>query len=104
VQLAVAGDIDAIISGDSNFCVYVGPNGQSGLADIMLKDFQITKVDESIKGCKLYTGQKSVENLIEAILSPKLQHSPFNTSDKNFSICRPGYPAFSGVDFLWFVH
>jgi hypothetical protein len=29
----------AIISGGSDFCVYVGPNGRSGLADIKLKDF-----------------------------------------------------------------
>jgi 5'-3' exonuclease len=97
-QLAVAGDIDAIISGDSDFCVYVGPNGQSGLGDIMLKDFQIIKADESIKGCKLYTGQKSVADLIEAILTPKLGHSPFDKRDKNFSGRTPGYPAFSGVD------
>jgi 5'-3' exonuclease len=88
-QLAVAGDIDAIISGDSDFCVYVGPNGQSGLADIMLKHFQITKADESIKGCKLYTGQKSVADLVEGILSPKLQHSPFDRRHKNFSGRKP---------------
>lgn len=97
-QLAVAGDVDAIISGDSDFCVYVGPNGWSGLGDIMLKDFQLTKSDESIKGCKLYTGQQSVADLIEAILSPKLEHSPFDKRDKTFSGRKPGYPAFSGVD------
>jgi hypothetical protein len=40
----------------------VGPNGRSGLADIMLKDIQLMTTDESIKGSKVYTGQKGVAN------------------------------------------
>ena len=52
VQLAVEGGIDAIISGDSNFCVYIGP-GQSALADIMLKDLQVSTTGTSGRRCVL---------------------------------------------------
>ena len=93
-QLAVAGEIDAIISGDSDFCVYVGPNGQGGFADIMLKDLTLTIRNEPIKGCKVCTGQKAVADRIESILCPKLGHSPF---EKRFNGRVPQYPVFSGI-------
>jgi hypothetical protein len=67
------GCVDAIISGDSDFCVYVGP-GWNALADIMLKDLQASMTDETIKGCKVYTGQQSVADRIEAIRSTRLGH------------------------------
>jgi hypothetical protein len=41
--MLVTGDVDFIISGDSDFAMYVGPNGRTGMADIMLKDVHLKK-------------------------------------------------------------
>jgi len=76
-KLAVDGEVDFIVSGDSDFAVYVGPNGQNGLADVILKDVKLTMTKAPIRGCKVYTGQKGVADLIESILTPKLGYSPF---------------------------
>jgi 5'-3' exonuclease len=97
-KLAVAGNVDAIMSGNSDFCMYVGPNGLNGLEDIMLKDLQLSTTDNSIKKCKVYTGQQHVANQIKAILSMKLGHSPFEKRDNNFKGRTPDYPIFSGID------
>ena len=93
-KMAVNGDVDFFISGDSDFAVYVGPNGCNGLADIMLKDLKLTTNKEPIRSCKIYTGQKAVADRIEAILRPKLGRSPFDQT-KGGRI--PERPIFSGV-------
>lgn len=97
-KLAVIGKVDAIMSGDSDFCVYVGPNGPNGLEDIMLKDLQVSTTDDSIKKCKVYTSQQGAADRIEAILSTKLGHSPFEKRDKHFKGRTPSYPIFSRVE------
>ena len=89
-KMAVDGEIDAIISGDSDFAVYVGPGGCNGMADIMLKDVKLSMIKEPVQSCKLYTGQKAVADQIEAILQPKIDRSPFDNGRV------PQYPLFSG--------
>jgi len=91
-KMAVDGDIDFIVSGDSDFGMYFGPSGCAELADIMLKDLKLTTTKEPIRSCKVYTAQRAVADQIENILHPKLGHSPF----KGGRI--PKHPIFSGVD------
>jgi hypothetical protein len=88
---AVDGKIDFSVSGDSNMHMYVGPNGPHEMADIMLKDIRFSTRKETIECCKVCTGQKSVADLIESILRPKLGRSLFEAG------CIPNYPVFSGV-------
>jgi hypothetical protein len=57
--MAVAGDIDFIVSGDSDFAMYVGPSGRRGLADIMLKDMKLSTKKEWIFGMPLVTGHSA---------------------------------------------
>jgi hypothetical protein len=97
-KLAVSGEVDVIVSGDSDFLVYVGPNGPNVLEDIMLKDLQLSTTDDTIKKCRVYTGQRRVADRIEAILSAKLGHSPFEKRNKSFIGRTPSYPIFSGVE------
>jgi hypothetical protein len=91
-KLAVDGVVDAVVSGDSDFVVYVGPNGRNGTADVLLKDLKLTMTKEPIKSCRLYTGQKAVADRIETILQQKLGRSPFENEGRV-----PTYPIFSGV-------
>jgi len=94
-KMAVDGDADFIISGDSDFAVYVGPNGPNGMADVMLKDVKLTMRKEPIQSCKIYTGQKAVADRIETILRPKLGYLPFEKENGGRT---PDYPIFSGVN------
>ena len=99
-KMAVDGEIDFIVSGDSDFSVYIGPNGPYGTADIMLMDLKLTtKKEQPIRSCRVYTGQKKAADLIEAILRPKLGYSPFDTDKENKEKDgrTPNYPIFSGV-------
>lgn len=92
-KLAIDFKIDAIISGDSDFAMYVGPSGRKGMADLILKDFKLmmAKTKEPIKSCKVYTGQKAVADRIDAILRPKINQSPVETGRT------PEHPMFSEV-------
>jgi len=60
----------------------------------MVKDVKLNVRKEPIKSCRLYTGQETAANLIEAIIRPKLDRSPFEKEGKGRV---PDYPIFSGV-------
>jgi hypothetical protein len=76
-RMALTGEIDFTISGDSDFSMYIGPNGRRGLGDIMLKDVKLSTRNGRIVSCKVSTGQQTAADAIEATLNPKLGRSPF---------------------------
>ena len=49
---------------------------------------------EPVRTCKICTGQKAVADLIDSILSPKIDHSPFEVARGG---CIPTLPIFSGI-------
>lgn len=89
---AIESTADAIISGDSDFQMYVGPSGIDGFADLMLKDMKLNSRTGSIVSCKVVTGQKAVADRIDEILSPRLQKSAFKGGDAKV----PTNPIFDG--------
>ncbi len=58
----------AIISGDSDFSMRVGPGGPGGLGDLMLKDVVYDSKAKAIKLCTLIMGQSTVASKVVAIL------------------------------------
>jgi len=94
-KIMVDQNADAIISDDSDFAMYVGPNG----VDLLIKEVHIKTNDDPITSCRLCTGQESIANMIEALLNPKLGYSLFAKSNDNKSIDGkvPKYPIFSGI-------
>ena len=42
-DVAISGGCEAILSGDSDFAMYVGPGGPDKLADVMLRDIKINQ-------------------------------------------------------------
>jgi hypothetical protein len=86
-----------IISGDSDFAMYVGLSGPFYMSDIMIKDLKLTITKDPIKSFKIYTGQAAVADKLEEILQPKLGQSPFENITKNDKGRVPKYPIYSGV-------
>ena len=71
---AIDGDIDAIVSGDSDFAMYVGPCGPDGLGDLMLCDLKLTsgKGVKTVECITIKTGQRATAEFIFKVLQPKL--------------------------------
>ncbi len=42
-DVAIWGDCEAILSGDSDFSMYVGPGGPDHIRDIMIRDIKISQ-------------------------------------------------------------
>jgi hypothetical protein len=70
-DLAIRGGCEAIVSGDSDFPMYVGPGGPDKLSDIMLRDIKINRKQYTIRDCTLVTGQRAVAEKIDEILLRK---------------------------------
>lgn len=106
-KMVVDGDLDAIISDDSDFSMYIGANG----ADIMIKEVMISskKGAPPITSCRLCTGQEHIATIIESVLVDRLGFSPFEKDDKDAPKRdggkrdgnTPNYPIFSGVKDIW---
>lgn len=79
-KMAINRDVDFVVSGDSDYIVYVGPAGDDGTMDVMIKDLKLKMKNELCKSGKIYTGQKVVAEKVEALLYPKLGHSPFDAT------------------------
>ncbi len=78
-RLALRREVEAIITTDSDFALYVGP-GEDGKSDLMLKP---EIVSGSIRSCQLSTSQSTAAEFIE-----ELGHSWSN---------QPKHPLFDGV-------
>ena len=67
---AIDGDIDAIVSGDSDFAMYVGPCGPDGLGDLMLCDLKLTfgKGVKTVECITIKTGQNG-QKVLQPIYS-----------------------------------
>lgn len=90
---AIDGEVDAILSGDSDFAMYIGTGGPDGLGDIMLRNPIFTKrTTDTIDTLEIWTGQKSVVNHINQILQPRVGASPFHKD--------PKHPVFDGMSSL----
>ena len=50
-DIALRGGCEAILSGDSDFAMYVGPGGPDNLSDIMLRDIKINKTIYHLQLC-----------------------------------------------------
>lgn len=85
-DLAVAGKIDAILSGDSDLSMYIGRDGFDGRADLTLLN---PKAKPSAnKGCSivsfgLCTGQSVVADQVNSILRPTIGRDVFDREPKH---------------------
>ncbi|CAJ1952135.1 unnamed protein product [Cylindrotheca closterium] len=91
---AINGDVDAILSGDSDFAMYVGGGGPDGCGDIMLRNPTLGKRNTHLESLQIWTGQKNVVNYINEILKPKVRQSIFQKD--------PQHPIFDGLDQIRF--
>ena len=76
------GEVDAIISGNSDFSVYIGVGGPDGMGDIMLRKPQITAKHglQRLQSLEIWTGQKVVAGYITKPLETKLSSKVTTTS------------------------
>ena len=88
-DVAIRGDCKAILSGDSDFSMYVGPGGPDHIRDIMIRDIKISQKHSTITSGTLITGQSQVAKRIEELLSHHVQSSVFSVE--------PKFPLFDGV-------
>lgn len=88
-DIALRGGCEAILSGDSDFAMYVGPGGPDSLSDIMVRDIKINQKQSTITCCTLVTGQRAVASEIENILSNRGLTAAFPIE--------PKFPLFDGV-------
>ena len=95
-KLSINGKADAIITNDSDFPMYIGPNGW----DIMIKDVPICMKGDPISTCRLCTGQENIAELFNKILQLELRYSPFDSdeTDKHQDGNVLKYSIFSGVN------
>ena len=68
-DIAIRGGCEAILSGDSDFSMYVGPGGPDQFGDIMLHDIKINQKHSTITSCVIVTGQRKVTTMVEDVLS-----------------------------------
>ena len=68
-DVAIRGGCEAIISGDSDFAMYVGTGGPNSLGDIMLRDIKIDQRTLTIVGGTIITGQRHVASKIAELLA-----------------------------------
>ena len=89
--LAVAGKIDAILSGDSDMSMYIGRDGFGGSADLTLLNPKVKQSANgrySIVSFGLSTGQSVVVDQVNSILRPTIGRDVFDSE--------PKYPIFDG--------
>jgi hypothetical protein len=89
-DVALLGECEAIISGDSDFAMYVGPGGPDKLGDLMLRNVMYDYKNRTIVSCKLITGQRAVKNLIHNILTSRMTAVVFEED--------PQHPLFDGIE------
>lgn len=89
-DIAINGGCEAILSGDSDFSMYIGPGGPDNLGDIMIRDIKINQKQLTIIGGALITGQGCVAGKIEEILS--------NRGPSLVFPAHPKFPLFDGFD------
>ena len=77
-----------ILSGDSDFAMYIGTGGPDGLGDIMLRNPEMKKRNGQISSFEIWTGQSKVVDHINRVLSTK-RGAVF--------VKVPKYPIFDGV-------
>jgi hypothetical protein len=88
-DVAIRGECKAILSGDSDFSMYVGPGGPDNMGDIMIRDIKISQKHSTITSGTIITGQSQVARRIEELLSHREQSSVFPVE--------PKFPLFDGV-------
>jgi 5'-3' exonuclease len=87
--------VDAIISGDSDFPMYVGTSGIDRFGDSMIKDLKLSSRKGIAEAGKIVTGQKAVAKRVDDILGPHLNlESVFVGGAANVP---RKYPMFDGV-------
>jgi len=91
---AIDGGIDGILSGDSDFAMYVGNGGPDGFGDIMLCHPKFLKNKAKLNTLEIWTGQSKVVDYINDILQPKVRASIFRDPKKP----PPAYPIFDGLE------
>ncbi len=98
--IAIEGGCEAILSGDSDFAMYVGPGGPDKFGDIMLCVIKVNQKQSTINGCTLVTGQSIVANMIEELLSNKELSGMFPTQPKFLlfnDVDNPKIPTLIGI-------
>ena len=88
-DIAIRGGCEAILSGDSDFAMYVGPGGPDNLSNFMIRDIKINQKQSTITSCTLVTGQRAVASSIDNILSNRGLIAAFPIE--------PKFPLFDGV-------
>lgn len=68
---ALLGECEAILSGDSDFAMYVGPGGPDNLGDIMLSNIKVHQKQSTITSCTVVTGQRKVATYVDGILTSR---------------------------------
>ena len=86
---ALLGECEAILSGDSDFSMYVGPGAPDNLGDIMLRDIKLHQKQSTITTCTVVTGQRMVATYIDGILT--------NRGLVNVFPVEPKFPLFDNV-------
>ena len=86
---ALLGECEAILSGDSDYSMYVGPGGPDGLGDMMLHDIKVHQKKLTITCCTFVTGQRKVATYINGLLS--------NRGLVNVFPVQPKFPLFDNV-------
>ena len=89
-NVALLGGCEAIISGDSDFSMYIGPGGPDNLGDIQIRDIKVNQKQSTITSCLVVTGQTSVAQKVEELLSNRGLVKVFKTT--------PKFQLFNGVD------
>jgi hypothetical protein len=56
-DVAIRGGCEAILSGDSDFSMYVGPGGPDNMGDMMIRDIKISQKQSTITSGTIVTGQ-----------------------------------------------
>ena len=87
---AIDGAIDAVLSGDSDFQMYVGNGGPDGLGDLMLRNPYIRSRTNRVETVEIQTGQLAVKTYVETCLRRK-------RGDEDLWQSLPRYPLFDGL-------
>ena len=94
-KIAMEMKSDAIISGDSDFAMYIGP-GLDIKADIMLRNIKLDRAQSKIESCVFVTGQESTAAFLEnAVGKQSIGGLLFPPSAKPTAV--PPHPFFGGV-------
>lgn len=90
-KAAIDGKVCAIVSGDSDFSMYVGPSGRNGLGDLMLRNPQIQSRSSKLLSFEIVTSQSRVVQFVDRVLGNKMGNKPLWKSV-------PKFPLFDKMD------